>query len=127
MRWTLFFIFLFSHSVYFAYNLWVAKIAPAQQFMGTTFNSYWTLSAATLLAATPLLTAANYTFALGFHLGHKTFGSINTVIVFFLAAQFIAMNLLPLLILGESPTSRSLLAFVFISIGLYLSMTSNGG
>lgn len=123
MKFVLFLCFLVSHGIYFSYNLWVTKQADSKTVLGWSYDSFWTYTLAALIVATPILSAANYIFAVGFHLGHKLFGTIWIVLLFFLAAQICTMTLLPVLFFKEWPNLKMVIAVALGFCGLFLAMS----
>ena len=115
-------LFLFSHTIYFTYNVLNAKNGEALKFLGYQFQSYWTYALATLLVATPILTIANYTFASGFHIGHKSFEKIWTVIIFFVTTQIVSMTALSYFLLKELPSKGNLVGAALAFSGLFVAM-----
>lgn len=114
-------LFLLSHSVYYSYNLLVARYGDKRLLLGFQFNSFWTFTLFTLLLATPVLTLANYSFASAFYLGYREEGAVWSTIIYFILAQLLAISALTFIILRETPSKGAFLGIAMALSGLVVS------
>lgn len=114
--------FCISHFIYLSYNLYVSKFADSKVLFGVTFSSHWTYALAALVLATPILTLANYIFSITFYYGTKATPTVWVVLVFFLAAQLVAMVLVPKLMLGQMPSMATFVGALLALSGLFVAM-----
>lgn len=104
-----------------SYNIYVAKHANNLNIWGWHFENYWTFTLAAVLLATPLLTAANYLFAVGFHVAYKSFNQVWLIFLLFIVAQILASLVTTFLLLHEIPSKGNLVGFTMAIIGLFIA------